>query len=423
MSDSSSTALDPKRPWLTDERQLPRHMNWVQTLFNPLGASPKLHFTRAWTLLFMLQLMIIVGPWTIAAVLNAAGGEGKPVGMFGVYATPIVFIATTLLSYVIHSRRLLDAGKIQLLAVVPLIPLIIAVVAFMGAASQQSAQYDERFEMRQDYLANPDAFRAKQREKAEKAKQEAEAKAAEAEASGEEGAESQPTQQGQGRSGPGAPSIQTLDQPMGPKAETVLKNALPTIQMIMIPLSALVAIWSLMWVARAPIHMPKLVYPRDGLVFALTSFHGRLSRKWFWVGVVGLAIVGGLFAGIGMGLSAISPVFMVIPLLVIVAQVAMSAALYTKRLHDMGHTGWLQLVPFVAMFGVLLLELLLIMGFGGFSSPPSWIFAVHVFAALVVGVTTLVFFLWVGLQPNDPEDNEYGPAPDVIPWEPEGAYA
>ena len=75
------------------------------------------------------------------------------------------------------------------------------------------------------------------------------------------------------------------------------------------------------------------------------------------------------------------------------------------------------------MFGVLLLELLLIMGFGGFSSPPSWIFAVHVFAALVVGVTTLVFFLWVGLQPNDPEDNEYGPAPDVIPWEPEGAYA
>lgn len=250
MSDTS-TALDPKRPWLTDERELPRYMNWLQTLFNPAGTSPRLHFTRAWTLLFMLQLMIIVVPWFIALILGAAGGDGKSVGMFGVYASPVVFIVTTLISYVIHSRRLNDAGKSPLLAMIPLIPLVIAVVAFMGGAQQQAAQYDKRFETRQEYLADPDAYRAKQREQADKAREEAEKRAAEAEASGEEKAE-QP--QGQRRRGPGGPGggMMSLDQPLPPKAETVLKNALPVIQMIIIALSFPIAIWSLMWVARAP---------------------------------------------------------------------------------------------------------------------------------------------------------------------------
>ena len=59
MSDSTTTVLDRKRPWLTDERELPANMNWLQTLFNPTGTSPRLHFTRAWTLLFMLQLLVI----------------------------------------------------------------------------------------------------------------------------------------------------------------------------------------------------------------------------------------------------------------------------------------------------------------------------------------------------------------------------
>lgn len=250
MSDTS-TALDPKRPWLTDERELPRHMNWLQTLFNPTGTSPRLHFTRAWTLLFMLQLLIIVGPWFAALILGAAGGDGTSVGMFGVYATPAVFIVTTLISYVIHSRRLNDAGKSQLLAMIPLIPLVIAVVVFIGGAQQQAAQYDKRFEMRQEYLADPDAFRARQREEQEKAKEEAEKRAAETGASGEETGEQPQGQRRRGQGGPGG-GMMSLDQPMPPKAETVLKNALPAIQMIIIILSFPIAIWSLMWVARVP---------------------------------------------------------------------------------------------------------------------------------------------------------------------------
>ncbi len=252
MSDTSSAVLDPKRPWLTDERELPSQMNWTQTLFDPTGASPKLHFTRAWTMLFVMQLLVIILPFTIALVLNAAGGDGKPVGTFGLYATPVVFIVTTFMSYVIHSRRLNDARKSQLWALVPLIPLVLGMVVCMGSAAQASAQYDHRFETRQQYLADPDAFRAKQRETQEQAKAEA-AKAAE---NGEEASSGKP-QQGQQH---GGGAHKSPDAPLPPKAPTVLKAALPMFQNIMIPLSGLIAIWSLMWVARVPYFG---VYPGD----------------------------------------------------------------------------------------------------------------------------------------------------------------
>lgn len=250
MSDTSSNILDPKRPWLTDERELPSNMNWLQTLFNPAGESPRLHFTRAWTMLFMMQLLIILVPFAIAAVINMAGGNGKPVGAFGLYATPVVFIVTTLMSYVIHSRRLRDAGKLPVLAIVPLIPLVLAGLALFATTEAESAKYDKRFDMRQEFLADPDAFRAKQNEQQKKAREEAEQRAAEAEAKGEE---PKPQQGPRGRPGPGGPGgTMGLEKPLPPKAQTVLKASLPTFQNVIILLSGFVAIWSLLWVARVP---------------------------------------------------------------------------------------------------------------------------------------------------------------------------
>ncbi|MGB3624594.1 MAG: hypothetical protein WA989_02125, partial [Henriciella sp.] len=59
-------------------------------------------------------------------------------------------------------------------------------------------------------------------------------------------------QRGQrGRGGPGGRGM-GVEQPLPAKAPTVLKAALPMIQNVIIPLSALIAIWSLMWVARVP---------------------------------------------------------------------------------------------------------------------------------------------------------------------------
>jgi uncharacterized membrane protein YhaH (DUF805 family) len=218
-------------------------MNWAQTLFNPTGESPRLHFTRAWTALFVAQLLVVILPVTTALVLDLAGGDGSSVKVLGLYASPIVFIVTTLMSYVIHSRRLNDAGKPQLLAVIPLIPLLIGFALFFVSVGSTATQYDKQFEMRQEYRANPDAFQEKQREQRAEAQRQAEA-------SGEESGNQQDRQR-RGRGGPGGPG-QGFDQPLPSKSYYVIKRAAPNIQNVIIPLSALIAIWSLMWVARVP---------------------------------------------------------------------------------------------------------------------------------------------------------------------------
>lgn len=250
MSDSQQTALDPNRPWITDRRELPSHMNWVQTLFNPTGESPRLHFTRAWTALFVAQLLIVVVPVTVGFVIDLAGGDGSPVRKLGLYVSPVIFVVTTMMSYVIHSRRLIDARKPQILAIIPLVPLLIGLALFAMTAMGTAAQYDQRFETRQQYLADPEAFMEKQREAQREAQRKAQEEAA---ANGaEEGG--QQAQSGQRRGGPPGGRGQGMgpEQPLPPKGDFIMKAAAPTIQTVIIPISALIAIWSLMWVARVP---------------------------------------------------------------------------------------------------------------------------------------------------------------------------
>ena len=251
MSDSQQIALDPNRPWITDRRELPSHMNWVQTFFNPTGESPRLHFTRAWTVLFILQLIIVLLPLTVGYILDLAGGDGGLVREIGMFASPVVFVVTTMMSYVIHSRRLIDARKPQILAIIPLIPMLIGLALFSLTAMGKAQEYDKRFETRQEYLADPDAFLEKRREE----QREAQKKAEEEAAASQDGEASTQRQGGQNRGGPqggrGGPGMGP-EQPLPPKAEFILNAAAPQIQNVIIPLSALIAVWSLMWVARVP---------------------------------------------------------------------------------------------------------------------------------------------------------------------------
>ncbi len=56
------TAIDPHRPWIKDARDNPHEMKWGQVLFNPLGTSPKLHFSRAWTFMFLGRVLLFIVP-------------------------------------------------------------------------------------------------------------------------------------------------------------------------------------------------------------------------------------------------------------------------------------------------------------------------------------------------------------------------
>ncbi|MBB3996343.1 DUF805 domain-containing protein [Aureimonas pseudogalii] len=93
----------------------------------------------------------------------------------------------------------------------------------------------------------------------------------------------------------------------------------------------------------------------------LFDFHGRISRKWFWIATMilsgttagwGLATVllvkfaSGMLAGVLAGLFVVSQILF--PVLVCVACLSVQ----TKRWHDRGKSGWWILLLFVPVVGV-----------------------------------------------------------------------
>lgn len=141
------------------------------------------------------------------------------------------------------------------------------------------------------------------------------------------------------------------------------------------------------------------------------SPEGRISRQPFWIG---FAI---LFVG-GFVLQFIPVIGQFIGMLLIYPWVC----LYSKRLHDMGKSGWLQLIP----FGVLILATVIAVAVGGAGmlaamaggqNDPAAMSAIAGslgMAGLVFLLAALVclgFLLWIGLTPGEPGPNQYGESP------------
>lgn len=129
-SSRGSTAIDPKRPWITDPREDVAGMNWMQSLTNPFGETSRLHFTRAWTGLFFFRLIWYVGFSVLAAIFAAAGAENA-----GNYVPPSwaflgVIVLTAIASLILHIRRLSDARRSALWAVLVGVPAVIALIGF-----------------------------------------------------------------------------------------------------------------------------------------------------------------------------------------------------------------------------------------------------------------------------------------------------
>lgn len=138
---------------------------------------------------------------------------------------------------------------------------------------------------------------------------------------------------------------------------------------------------------------------------------GRISRQTFWIGV--------------LILFAVNIVLGWIPLigwLISLVTIYCSVCLYSKRLHDMGKSGWLQLAP----WAVGLVLCLIGFAIGGTAMMAGWAmhpdgydmnpaaFAGMGVAAGFVGLASLVglaFLLWAGLTPGEAGENRYGPSP------------
>jgi uncharacterized membrane protein YhaH (DUF805 family) len=138
------------------------------------------------------------------------------------------------------------------------------------------------------------------------------------------------------------------------------------------------------------------------------SPEGRIGRQAFWIGwlcLLGANVVAGWVPFFGWALS--------------LATVYGSVCIHTKRLHDMGQTGWWQVLPWV--FGPILVagsaisigvsaafaalshgepDLAAITALGGFF--------ISLFVAFAVW---LAFTLWVGCSTGQPGENKYGSEP------------
>ena len=141
----------------------------------------------------------------------------------------------------------------------------------------------------------------------------------------------------------------------------------------------------------------------------LFSFEGRTRRSHFWIGwliCLGLGVVTSWIPLIGglIGLALIWP----------------NLAITVKRLHDMGMSGWLAAIPWVANI-VGFIMVFVSVGASVFmntaaleNEDPAAIMALFGPMLLILGILFLLnlgFLLWVGLSEGKPGSNKYGSNP------------
>ena len=138
---------------------------------------------------------------------------------------------------------------------------------------------------------------------------------------------------------------------------------------------------------------------------------GRIGRSSFWIGwlvLLGVNVVLGWVPLIGWALSLVT----------IYCNVCITA----KRLHDMGKSGFLQVIPLIACPTLIIGAIVAVAGpaiMAGIADADDAQVTAAVMAgvggmflfflaALVIG---LGFLLWTGISDSQPGENRYSPAP------------
>jgi uncharacterized membrane protein YhaH (DUF805 family) len=138
------------------------------------------------------------------------------------------------------------------------------------------------------------------------------------------------------------------------------------------------------------------------------SAEGRIGRQAFWIGwlmLLGAHVVAGWIPLIGQ--------------VVAIAAIFAWVCLCTKRLHDMGRSGWWQIVP-VVLGPVLVVGSVMSIGFSAIlgeitNTDTDWAALAGVGGLLVsvaiAFVSAAAFTLWVGVAEGQTGENRYGEPP------------
>ena len=159
-----------------------------------------------------------------------------------------------------------------------------------------------------------------------------------------------------------------------------------------------------------------LVLQRAGLESELASLarllftaRGRIGPSDFWL-AFGILFIGGLLAlaipriGWALWLATAFP----------------WTCVYAKRLHDLNHSAWVQLVAYAVNFGLAVAGLVLV-GWSlvsPFIAPRADMTSMSMPAVIGVlllvagtGMFNIIWWVWLGLSPGEDGENRFGPPP------------
>ncbi len=129
------------------------------------------------------------------------------------------------------------------------------------------------------------------------------------------------------------------------------------------------------------------------------GFSGRTSRRDFWIGIGGLAVVAFVLGAIPT-FGGLASLLLLVP----------AAALTTKRLHDFGRSGWMSAVPLAPtlLSGVIAMLASSAMHDPATLGPGLAAAGLAALVSLIAMAISLAFLLWVGTRPGDSEGNRFG---------------
>ena len=133
--------------------------------------------------------------------------------------------------------------------------------------------------------------------------------------------------------------------------------------------------------------------------------NGRIGQKDYWIGV-GVLFAAGLVLG---WLPLIGP-------LISLASIYFGVCVSSKRLHDMGKSGWLAAIPYgVTAVAVVLSAMTFIGGIvsTGYGNDFGALAGMGAAGGVwgLAFIVNLAFLIWLGITPGQPGDNLYGPPP------------